>query len=139
MVNPTSHRILIIDDEEPILFAMKEYFTTFGYEVDCAQEMEEAEAMLANIRYSVVIVDLRLTGSHGAEGLEIVGDVCEMCPWAYVVLLTAYGSPEVEGEARRRGVHAFLNKPQPLTEVARIIEEFLETSPCETASSSTHC
>jgi DNA-binding NtrC family response regulator len=114
-------RILIVDDEEPILFAMREYFTTLGYEVSCAREIEEAEALLATIQYQVVMADLRLTRSHGAEGLEIIGYVRERCPWARVILLTAYGTAEVEAEARRRGADAFLYKPKPLPEIARIL------------------
>jgi DNA-binding response OmpR family regulator len=114
-------RLLLIDDEEPILFALREYFTAYGYDVDCAREMEEAEALLANVPYAAVIADLRLTGSHGAEGLEIIGYVRERCPWTRIIILTAYGSTEVEAEARRRGVDSFLHKPKPLPEVAQIV------------------
>ena len=38
----TTRKILIVDDEDPIRFAMSEYFRPQGYEVDCAQEKEEA-------------------------------------------------------------------------------------------------
>jgi DNA-binding NtrC family response regulator len=118
--NVTS-RLLIVDDEEPILFALREYFSTLGYEVHCAREVEEAEALLAHVQYQVVMADLRLTKSHGAEGLEIIGAVRERCPWARIILLTAYGTAEVEAEARRRGADAFLYKPKPLSELARVI------------------
>jgi two-component system response regulator (stage 0 sporulation protein F) len=119
-------RILIVDDEIPILFAMREYFTPLGYEVDCAREREEAEAMLANDEFSVVIADLRLTGINGNEGLEIVGFIRERSPDTRIVVLTAYGSPEIEMEARKRGADAFLHKPKPLSEVAQIVAGLLE-------------
>lgn len=122
-------RLLIVDDEEPILFAMREYFDTCGYAVDCAREMEEAEAMLLNSHYDAVIADLRLSGSYGAEGLEIVGHVRECCPHTRIVLLTAYGSPDVELEARRRGVDAFLHKPMPLPAVAQIVMGLVPRQP----------
>jgi DNA-binding response OmpR family regulator len=120
-----AHRILIIDDEEPILFAMREYFEVLGYRVDCAQEAEEAEALLAHVRYDAVIADLRLTGIYRTEGLGIIASVRERCPWARTVLLTAYGSPEIEAEARRLGVDSFLHKPKPLTEVAEVVAGLL--------------
>jgi CheY-like chemotaxis protein len=41
------------------------------------------------------------------------------------VLLTAYGSPEIEAEARRLGVDSFLHKPKPLTEVAEVVAGLL--------------
>ena len=118
-------RILIVDDEDAILFSMKEYLSGQGFAVDCAQEMEEAEALLANIQYAAVIVDLRLTGTNGTEGLEIVRYIKERCPWTRIVLLTAYGSPEVELEARRRGIDAFLQKPMSLSKVERIVCEVI--------------
>ncbi len=114
-------RILIVDDEEPILFAMRAYFTRRGYAVDCARGQGEAEALLAGGEYAVVIADLRLTGTHGAEGLEILGLVRERWPRTRTVLLTAYGSSELEGEALRRGADAFLHKPKSLPDVERLV------------------
>lgn len=114
-------RLLIIDDEEAILFAMRAYFTRRGYAVDCAREQRQAEELLAAGEYAVVIADLRLTGTHGAEGLEILGLVRERWPRTRLVLLTAYGSSELETEALRRGADAFLHKPQSLPDVERLV------------------
>jgi DNA-binding NtrC family response regulator len=122
-----SNRILVVDDEDPILFAMKEYFMTQGYGVDCAREFEEAEALLANVCYSVVIADLRLTGINGVEGLELVVSVRQRSPQTRIIILTAYGSPETEKEALRRGVDAFLRKPIPLPQLAQILVAFKES------------
>lgn len=113
-------RILVVDDEEAIRDATREYLTALGYQVDAAQEREEAEALLTTHDYQLVICDLRLTGVHGKEGLELVGYLRERCPWARVVMLTAYGSAEIEAEARRRGADVFLQKPVPLAELARL-------------------
>jgi len=120
------HRILFIDDQEVILFAMREYFTTLGYEVDCASELEEAEILIGQHAYALVVADLRLTGSSGTEGLEIVKTVRAYRPDTRVIMLTAYGSPEIEAEARRRGVDAFLHKPKPLAEVAQLASQLLK-------------
>ncbi|HTR02846.1 MAG TPA: response regulator [Thermoanaerobaculia bacterium] len=116
----TTTRILIVDDEEPILFAMREYFATKGYAVDCARETQEAEALLAKNRYALAILDLRLSGTPGAEGLDVIASVRARSRETRIILLTAYGSREIEAEARRRGADAFLQKPKPLAEVAQI-------------------
>lgn len=113
-------RILVVDDEEPILFAIRDYFEPLGWQVDCAQELEEAEALLSHIRYTLLIADLRLTGIHSNEGLELIRFVRERSPWTRVIVLTGYGSVEIEGEAVGRGVDAFLQKPQPLAGLAEI-------------------
>jgi two-component system, response regulator, stage 0 sporulation protein F len=115
------HRLLIVDDEEPILLAMEEYFRTVGYDVDCVRELEEAEALLSKLRYALVVADLRLTGIYGVEGLELVGYIRQRCPHTRMILLTAYGTPEIEAEARRLGVDAFIYKPKPLPELAQIV------------------
>ena len=113
-------RILVVDDEEPILFAIRDYLEPLGWQVDCAQELEEAEALLSHIRYTLLIADLRLTGIHSNEGLELIRFVRERSPWTRVIVLTGYGSVEIEGEAVGRGVDAFLLKPQPLAALAEI-------------------
>jgi DNA-binding NtrC family response regulator len=118
-------RILIVDDEEAIVFAMERYFTRRGYRVDCASELEEAQALLANSTYSVVVADLRLTGVHGAEGLEILSYVRGHCPWTRTILLTAYGSQLLEAEACERGVSLMLHKPQALPDLADAVAVLL--------------
>jgi DNA-binding NtrC family response regulator len=115
------HRLLIVDDEESICFAMGEYFRMQGYEVDCAQAVEAAEALLDKGCYSVVIADLRLAGIFNMGGLEVIKTVHKRCPGTRIIVLTAYGSPEMETETRKNGVDAFLHKPQPLPEVAQIV------------------
>jgi DNA-binding NtrC family response regulator len=119
------HRLLVVDDEAPILFAMREYFGARGYQVACARNLFEAGPLLEQGHLSAVIADLRLTGSHRAEGLEIVEWVRTHYPRTRLVVLTAYGSPEVEREARRRGVDAFLYKPTPLSQVERIVSDLV--------------
>jgi DNA-binding response OmpR family regulator len=116
----TTTRILIVDDEEPILFAMREYFAAKGWTVDCARETQEAEVLLSLNDYGVAILDLRLSGTPGAEGLDLIESVHARSPRTRIILLTAYGSREIEAEAFRRGADAFLHKPKPLSEVARI-------------------
>lgn len=123
-----SKRILIVDDEESIRFAVKRYFTRMGFQVDCARELEEAEALATHTSYRVVIADLSLTDSGSTEGLEIVRFMRRSCPGARVIVLTAHGSPNIETEAYKRGADAFLHKPQRLQELAKIVDRLVETA-----------
>ncbi len=113
-------RLLVVDDEEGIVRATAMFFRAHGWAVDVACEREEAEALLSVSRYAVVIADMRLTGVHGREGLELVGFVRERCPWAKVIVLTGYVSAELAAEAQRRGAALFLEKPVPLGELVRV-------------------
>jgi len=119
-------RILIVDDEKLIAVAMRKYFESLGYEVDAALELEEAQALLANRSYDLVIADLRLTGIGGVEGLQIVADVHQRCPHTRVILLSAFGTPEIERESYNRGADAFLHKPKAMMEIATVASTLLE-------------
>jgi DNA-binding response OmpR family regulator len=121
----TTPRILVVDDEESICLAMKEYLEHRGHEVDCVGRRVEAEGLLAPGRYAVVIADLRLSASEPQGGLQLLRRVRECCPQTRTVLLTAYGSPEAEAEARRLGVDALLAKTEGLREVASVVRGLL--------------
>jgi two-component system response regulator RegA len=117
------HAILIIDDEPPIRFALRRYFTSRGWAVDTAATPEEAEELVDGGPYEAAVVDLRL--GAGIVGLDVVDSIRSRSPATRLVMLTAYGSREMEVEAKKRGVHAFLNKPKPLSKIAEVLEELL--------------
>jgi DNA-binding NtrC family response regulator len=117
--------ILIVDDQESILFALQEYFTALGYHVDCARDLAGAKALLGRTPYAVAITDLCLTGSSGTEGLTLLDYIRHHHPATHVIILTAYGLPETEQEARRRGAEAFLRKRLSLPEVAQVVAALL--------------
>lgn len=125
----SSPRILVVDDEESICFSMSEYFSLQGYKVDTANEIDEAEKLIEAVSYKVVIQDLRLTTARSPEGLEIIRFIRDVTPQTRVIVLTAYGSLEMEEEARRCGADAFLRKPKPLSQVAQVVQGLLESPP----------
>jgi len=119
-VSTADPKLLVIDDEENIRFAMRSYFSASGFEVDVADGTGTARELLGKNCYAVVITDLRL-GSHLEEdGLRIVREVHESSPSTGIIVLTAYGSLEVEQTARSRGADAFLSKPLPLAEIIQV-------------------
>jgi ActR/RegA family two-component response regulator len=69
----------------------------------------------------VVVADLRLSPTEAIGGLDVIARVRRDRPDTRTVLLTAYGSSQVEAEARRLGVDAVLQKPQPLSDLVKIV------------------
>lgn len=134
----TSHRgaaetrILIVDDEHPVLEAVSEYLAAYGFAVDAAQELEEAEALLATTPYGVMIADVRLSGTHGREGLELIRFARHYAPDIRVIVMTAHAAGDLELEARRRGADAFVEKPLPLSDLMFEVRRVLGTGspPC---------
>ncbi|HEV8427411.1 MAG TPA: response regulator [Pyrinomonadaceae bacterium] len=126
-VESTPRNLLVVDDEESICFSMSEYFSQHGFKVDTAREKEEAEGLIKQTEYRVIIQDLRLGLQRRSEGLEIIKLVHERNPNTRIVVLTAYGSPEAEEEARNAGADAFLRKPKPLSQVAQVVQGLIES------------
>lgn len=118
-------RILIVDDEEPVLLAMTEYFTLRGFAVDGARDVRQAEMLFAANHYAAMITDLQLTAGNDRQGFDLITYVRQQRPSVCVILLTAHGSPEVEVEAHRHGVEAFLHKPMSLSNVERTVRSLL--------------
>ena len=87
---------------------MTDYLKTYEWIVDSASDLESARRRLDANRYAVVIADLRLSPTEAIAGLDVIAHVRKTAPETKTILLTAYGSPHVEEEARRLGVDAFL-------------------------------
>jgi DNA-binding NtrC family response regulator len=119
--------LLVVDAEESICFSMREYFSQHGFQVDTASEMEEAEGLIKATDYKVIIQDLRLGLTRHPDGIEIIKLVHKRNPDTRIVVLTSYGSKEVEEEARRAGADVFLRKPKPLSQVAQVVQGLIES------------
>jgi len=126
-VEEPRRRLLVVDDEESICFSMQEYFTHHGYNVETAKEVDQAERLIKAGKYEVIIQDLRLGTTKNPDGLDIIRLAHECSPDTRIVVLTAYGSAEVELEAKASGADAFLRKPQPLSQVAQVVRGLIES------------
>jgi CheY-like chemotaxis protein len=118
-------RMLLVEDERVVLTALKKFFTREGFHVDCARELEEAEALIATSHYAIVIADLRLSWSYAVEGLEILRFVRHHSRGTRVIILTAHTAPEIQRSARALGAEAFLAKPTPLPEIAATVHRLM--------------
>ena len=107
--------MLLVEDELSTVFAMREFFTQGGYDVDCASGLDEARELLEQKRYDAVMTDLHLTKFRSGEGMAIARRAREQNPHACIVMLTAYGSEAIEREAKQCGVNLFQTKPVALT------------------------
>ncbi len=111
-------KVLLVDDELPILFAMERYLSANGFEVETARELEEAQALLSNDVFDIVITDLHLTPIQKAEGLLVIELVRSRGMASRVIVLTGHAAPEVEAAAYELGVDLFLWKPASLPVLA---------------------
>lgn len=116
-----SKRILVVDDEESVVFFLGESLAELGpgYMVETARSGEEALARIAHQPFDLVITDLRMPG---VDGLELLQTLHATQPDTRLILMTAYGSDRVEAEARRLKVYRYITKPfkiEDLVDAAR--------------------
>ena len=104
-------RILIVDDEKAILLAFKKLLKSPNIDVDTAETIGETEDLLKRNIYNAAIVDLRLTGVDGEEGLKIMKHIKEFYPQTNVILVTGYGSSAVMEKAQALGAAFYFEKP----------------------------
>ena len=121
-----TRRMLVVDDQRVITFALSSYFGEHGFAVDAACEREEALALLTHKDYDIVIADLRLTGTTAEEGLEVIRLARERSSAVSIVLLTAYRTDGIEARAAAVGADVLLQKPKPLAELAQTVYALME-------------
>jgi DNA-binding response OmpR family regulator len=117
--------LLIVEDRPTTGSALREYFESLGFEVDCATDRDSAISLIAGRAYSAVITDLCLAGKENRDGLQVIRAARTRRSGAVILLLTAYGSLDVTREAIIHGADVVVAKPVPLRELARILLERL--------------
>ncbi|HUP47407.1 MAG TPA: response regulator [Thermoanaerobaculia bacterium] len=125
------NRILLVDDEEGIMFAMSHYFRRHGFSVDCAADIEAARLFLSEREYVLAIVDVHLTGRAASDGLDLAERIRRELPRTVVIIMTALESPESERRAAEMGVHSFVRKPARLAYLADLAFTLLGCRPAK--------
>ena len=118
-------RLLLVEDDLASVFALRQFFATSGYEVDCAAGPTEGLRLLERHSYDAVITDLHLRPGRQSEGMRIAAYARLRNPRACVAMLTASGSAEIEAEARRSGVNLYETKPVDLPSLTDSISRVL--------------
>ena len=114
-------RILLVDDELPILLTLKAVLEINGFEVVTAASAREAEAKLRSGVYHMVITDMRMeTETSGYDVIRIAREQ-EYNP--ATAILTAY--PALGSDWQSRGAESLLVKPQGTEDLLRQIEVLL--------------
>lgn len=107
---------MIVDDEKAILLTLSHVLRHQGVEVVLCAAIEEAEEALKSSHFDLVIADIRMSGVSGIEGLELLSYIKQNFA-AEVIIMTGYGTEEIEEEAYRRGAFHFFRKPLDIVEL----------------------
>jgi DNA-binding NtrC family response regulator len=116
--------VLIVDDDSRMLRALDKVLTGEGASVTEAPWAGDALDFLTarKTRVDLVITDLRMPL---VSGMTVVYAIHKIFPELPIIVLTAFGSPDVEAECRKQGAAAFLEKPLNTAELLGVIEKVL--------------
>jgi DNA-binding NtrC family response regulator len=113
-----AHRVLIVDDEMLIRWALAQALGDAGCVVTEAASARDARSALRAGDFDVVILDYRLPDT---THLDLLREVRALSPASHVIMMTAFGTPEMFEEAMDLGVIRVLDKPIDLDKVVPAI------------------
>lgn len=117
-------RVLIVDDEPSICWALKECLTDEGLRVDVAGTAEQALELTSTTTPDVILLDVRLPGMDGLDALQRFRT--SEIP---VIVMTAFGSLSTAVTAIDRGAFDYLVKPLDLDRAVAAVRQALGSSP----------
>jgi len=103
-------KILIVDDEVSIRRALKNILESEKYNIDLAENGEQALEMATEENYDAILLDIKMPGMDGMEVLEKLMTITE----AQVIMISGHGTIETAVEAIKKGAYDFIVKPPDL-------------------------
>jgi two-component system response regulator HydG len=112
-MNQNIGKILAIDDNEDILFALKLLLKPHVDLIETLNTPDRIPEYLNKTNYDVILLDMNFTKDaiSGQEGFDWLGKILEIDPQAVVVFITAYGDAEKAVKAIKAGATDFILKP----------------------------
>jgi DNA-binding NtrC family response regulator len=125
---PAALRVLVVDDEPLIRWSVAETLVDRGYEV-----VEKGDALGARCAigagenaFDVVLLDYRLPDS---DDLSLLASIRGLVPRAQVILMTAFGKPEVVRGALDLGAYRVISKPFEMSAIADLVGQAYAAGP----------
>jgi len=117
-------KVLIVDDEETLTWSMARSLSKDKdkYEVIIANNGREALNSLKKNKIDLVISDIRMPDMNG---LDLLVKIKKEYPQTKVIIMTAYGSSDVQKEANQRGSLYYVEKPFEISDIRKIIIDLI--------------
>ena len=119
-----SGRILVVDDQAAICYALRRFLEAENYEVFTADSGYEALSLAGTEEPDVVIMDVSMPGM---DGLETLARLKDAHPAVQVVLMTAFSSTERAIAAMKQGAFDFLLKPFDNQHLLKLVRDALQS------------
>jgi PAS domain S-box-containing protein len=116
-VNSHPERVLIVDDDENILFLLSKTLERAGYQVETAEDgLQGLQALQSSSPFAVLLTDLMMPN---LSGMDLLSRARQMDPYLEIIVITAAGSIETAIAAMRDG-HAWDYLLKPLESIQQL-------------------
>jgi len=114
-------RVLVVDDEAALVRSIAAYLGSFGDDIEIltATSGEEGLRLLWEHPVDVLLTDVSMPG---LDGISLVREAAKLRPGLRIIVMTAFGTPELEALAIREGAMRFVDKPVDLEELRNLIQ-----------------
>ncbi|HXZ27679.1 MAG TPA: sigma-54 dependent transcriptional regulator [Terriglobales bacterium] len=115
-------RLLIVDDELSVRDSLDKWFREEGYEVATAENASDALTRVAEKRFDLALVDIKM---RGTDGIELQRRLREIDPELVVVIMTGYASVETAVAALKNGAYDYVTKPLDPEDISHLVKNAL--------------
>jgi DNA-binding NtrC family response regulator len=116
-------QVLVVDDEADLRQAIVELLTVDGFEVHGVATAEQAQELLSQTAFDVLITDNSLPGK---SGLELLEETLSRYPEIVGIVITGFGTVETAVQAIKKGAYDYLSKPFKLVELSIMVQKGLK-------------
>ncbi len=113
MKDSLNHKILIADDQQDVLEALRMLLKPEGYDVTAVSAPSMLLKAIEEKEFDLVLMDLNYARdtTSGKEGLDLLNRIQSSDSTLPVIVMTAWGSVDLAVEAIKRGARDFIQKP----------------------------
>ena len=121
-------RVLIVDDEAPVVEVLKDFFRQFrhenSYETESAKDGAEALIVLLRGKFDLILLDMHMPRMGGLELLKQIRGLGVNVP---VIMITANADTRAAAEALGGGVFAYIPKPFDIRHLDHLVALAIST------------
>ena len=118
-------KILVIEDDVAFCKLVEKFLSKQGYEISCAFSAVQAHRLIENLKFDLILTDLRLPDS---DGMTLLSEFKKNLPTTPVILMTGYSDINTAVKAMKNGAFDYISKPFNPEEVLLVVENALKSS-----------
>lgn len=126
-----NEKILVVDDEKPLLRTIDKLLSKEGYRVTTTDDSYDALDKVKTEFFDLIVLDIRMPGMDGISLLKEVRKIQKKDNMSRVIIITAYASEDAPIKAIKLGADDYIMKPFELDDFLHSVNRNLRMSQLE--------